>query len=378
MHPNVFRDSIAFSSIENHQSIERQRQLRYVQPDDDDSKENIDSHLFISSLNKTHPKSIQIIPSTFNNRAEPTSKRPTMGGKTIGAIQQSSTTMSSEELKLLSRRIDPHQPLASPHASPTKPPLPPFTSVESKKKKKRSRRLLECVPCCKVYKTRAGLSYHLAKCAHRKKQPSTIVQCICSTPLESDGTMIECVQCRTWLHTRCVGGVAQENRFCCPRCDTTNQTSRNETEPVNESEGELAEDEEGLLEDGRMISLSALYSAQERDKNPIEAQEEDRQETNVSHFDAISLFSEEQQQQIEEDEEDFQSLSLPPSSIFDDQDFTQFDWCQPEEVPSLLFSSDNTPSYFDDIVLSSTDGQEQQQADWFHFANFELDFTSDI
>ncbi|KAI8369953.1 hypothetical protein BD560DRAFT_397182 [Blakeslea trispora] len=387
--PYAPKDSTVHTSIENLQPTERPRQLRHNQlHDKEDSKENGHNHTSARSTNTdgirrdtAYRKPLRVIPQTFNHKAEPTSKRPIMGGKTIGAIQQSKEIMSSKELRLLSRRIDPHQPLASPHASPTKPPLPVLTLPEEKKRKKRSRRPLECTPCQKIYKTRAGLSYHLNKCQHRKKQNSSvIVQCVCSNPSKSDGTMIECVQCHTWLHTRCMGGVAQENKFCCPRCDTTNQTNQNETKPVNnESEGELAEDEEHLLEDGRMISLSALYSAEETSKNLVESFKQVQEEEEANYFDTFNLFAEDLPHHMEEDEEDFQSLSLPPSSIFDDQDFTQFDWCQPDEVPSLLFSSDNTPSNFDDLALSSADVQEQhQQADWFHFANFEFDFTSDI
>ncbi|KAI8079060.1 uncharacterized protein B0P05DRAFT_542197 [Gilbertella persicaria] len=238
--------------------------------------------------------------------------------------------------------------------------------------KKKKRRLFECTPCHTVYKTRAKWTHHTNICPHHKKRHSlsVTVQCVCGS--EGDGNMIECTQCHTWLHVKCAGDrVTKEDCYCCPRCST------DETEPVNDSEDEL------LVEDEDMISLSALYSAKERGKNLLESlkqvQEKDAQQEqermNRNHLNFMSLFDE-PQLEIQDQEEEFQSLSLPPSSIFEDQEWNvhEFDWCQPEDVPSLLFSSDDTPSNIDEVPFSPI----QQQPDWFDFANFEVDFTSDI
>ncbi|KAI9323700.1 hypothetical protein BX666DRAFT_2108574, partial [Dichotomocladium elegans] len=69
------------------------------------------------------------------HKIDKTRQRPSVGGKSVAAIRQlskagahkrdaSGRQLSTEQLKLLSRRIDPSAPLSSPHASPSKPALP--------------------------------------------------------------------------------------------------------------------------------------------------------------------------------------------------------------------------------------------------------------
>ncbi|CAO0803461.1 unnamed protein product [Mucor circinelloides] len=365
----VVRNGMVFSSIDNqHTSPTNQqvKKLKSIQPNKakEASKENWNSHVFVSSPYDqptvhhpfTHSKQpIKVIPQTFttnirNEKIERTIQRPTMGGKTIGSIHHlpANTTinhhnrMSSEELKLLSRRIDPHEPLASPHASPRKPPLP---NMQQRNNKKRSLQELDndadeaksepptkktrqftCGPCKKVYKTRNGFIYHKQKCKKILKfKSNAIIECVCANPTDDSGTMIECTKCNKWLHLRCSGGVTKEDDYCCPRCNTDAINSlpitknQVETEPAaaeevpipittptgpgltplidttpqqlvqlqdEEDEDEDEDDEEAadedeeehVLQNGRTITLSALCHAKERGKNLFKAFQESAQE----------------------------------------------------------------------------------------------------
>ncbi|KAK4508892.1 uncharacterized protein ATC70_013515 [Mucor velutinosus] len=351
-------NAMIFSSIDNQQTSPHRHQqfkkLKSIQPNKpkEASKENWNSHVFVSSPYDqptvhhpyTHTKQpIKVIPQTFttnirNEKIERTIQRPTMGGKTIGAIHHLPANtvinhhnrMSSEELKLLSRRINPHEPLASPHASPRKPPLPNMQQRTSKKRSlqqdldateneppTKKTRQFTCEPCNKVYKTRNGFIYHKQKCKKIVKfESNAIIECVCEKPADDNGTMIECTKCNKWLHLRCSGGITKEDDYCCPRCNTdaisslpiTNTQGATEpaaempmattalidhdlaplmdTKPVqftllqdgddededDDDEEEADEDEEQhVLHNGKTITLSALCHAQERGKNLFKA-----------------------------------------------------------------------------------------------------------
>lgn len=390
------------------------------------NKENRNSHAFITSSydcntiplkqqqQQQQPRPFyKHIAQTFttdidHDRVLPTTQRPTMGGKTISSIHRSTpsstlvtTRMSSEELKLLSRRIDPHEPLSSPHASPTKPPLP----VLSKKRRRsittttttstttnnnnnsnsppaKSQKTSSsssnnnteqyvCEPCNKKYKTRNGYQYHSERCKYLRFESTianTVIQCICEDATLENSTLIECTRCNTWLHSKCVNGsTLDESRFCCPRC----------LADVAEVDEEDVMEGEHLLQNGTTIKLSELCQAKERGKNLLQSFIDTRQEEEEDPFKAkpirnefnfISLFSDDTltsyspvlqssweqdtlhagQPQREEEEED------------DDDE---------GEIPSLLFSDnmDDLPS--SDLSLP--------QSDWFHFANFEDDYLAE-
>lgn len=87
---------------------------------------------------------LAIVPQTFTTtnqkqRVERTRQRPSVGNKTVASMKNLSRLkdgakerrLSAEQLKLLSRRIDPSEPLSSPHDSPTKPALPRVLSHAS-------------------------------------------------------------------------------------------------------------------------------------------------------------------------------------------------------------------------------------------------------
>jgi hypothetical protein len=310
-------------------------------------KENSTCHVRLDRHHQQQ-KTYTVIPQTFTTtkiKAEPTQQRSKIGGKTIAAIHHlpantvltQPARMSSEELKLLSRRIDPHEPLSSPHASPTKPPLPNLKRSrklfledsdddENTSPIKKSLQQYKCQPCNKVYKSKNGYSYHQDKCAHRhpKRIREAIINCICLLDQDDTETMIECVQCHTWLHLKCAGSVTREESYCCPRCL-----------PPKKSE-----------------TIAAVP--------PAVADDEDDEEEN---YNFTSLFS-----------DDLTLDQLPPSTIIASDDFNN-EWCnqQDDELPSLFFSSDNWPSnssLIDDLPPSSPPSM-----DWFHFANFEQDFT---
>ncbi|KAI9029916.1 hypothetical protein CLU79DRAFT_733141 [Phycomyces nitens] len=57
----------------------------------------------------------------------------------------------------------------------------------------------------------------------RKKKPATepsLVQCICNTPHEEFGSMVQCDDCSSWLHVDCLAlnGTELEETFRCPSC----------------------------------------------------------------------------------------------------------------------------------------------------------------
>ncbi|KAI8647814.1 hypothetical protein BD408DRAFT_407847 [Parasitella parasitica] len=460
-------NTMVFSSIDNQSvlsplSNHQLKKLQYIQPmkPKEASKENWNSHVFVSSPydqpTVQHPytktkRPIKLIPQTFttnarNEKIEKTTQRPTMGGKTIGAIQHLPANtainhhnrMSSEELRLLSRRIDPHEPLASPHASPRKPPLPNIRR-NSKKRTLQERiadtnteaddeenepptkkiRQFTCEPCKKVYKTRNGFIYHKQKCKKIIRfESSAIIECVCENSADDTGTMVECTKCNKWLHLRCSGGVTKEDTYCCPRCNPATFSLLDDnlqTEPEqiattiaglveNENKDEYDENEEGdefedeeqhIFNNGRIIAVSALCEAKERGKNLTKtfqeaAQQEQNGETTEgeagkNHFSFLSLFSDELGMEAATMTVD--SPTLPPSSIIADEDwnngfndFNSSDWCN-DDVPSLLFSDNNPSSSFvDDFITSDIPSSPNmtQQADWLHFANFDFDFTSDI
>lgn len=192
-------------------------------------KENRNSHVNVTSA-YDHPKATyKHIPQTFttnidHERALPT-QRPTMGGKTISAIRRpTDIPLSNKDLLLLSRRIDPQEPLSSPHASPSKPPLPKKRQrsgscavlLPAKKIKEDDVVQFVCEPCNKKYKTRNGYTYHVERCKARLNSKKVVIHCICQE--EDMGTMIECIQCNTWLHIKCVGKIVDEASYQCPRC----------------------------------------------------------------------------------------------------------------------------------------------------------------
>lgn len=280
-------------------------------------------------ISTTLPKTFKHIPQTFttngtHDRALPTTQRPTMGGKTISAIRPTHHVpiMSSQDLLLLSRRIDPQALLtSSPHASPSKPPLPslslhhkhpkskkrqPSTTVvvvpsdTTKKMNNNKDDVVQfvCEPCNKRYKTRNGYSYHVERCKSRRsiRQCEVKIQCICKDSELEKGTMIECNGCHRWLHTQCVGPILDESSYLCTKCCYSDQD--------------------------KVIEAHDWMFMTEQD-----TQWEDEFITNVQ------------------------------------------DWADP---PSLLFS-DNV-SLLDDFSSDIISSPLLPPSDWLHFANFEVDF----
>ncbi|KAG2230438.1 hypothetical protein INT48_009184 [Thamnidium elegans] len=306
-------------------------------------KENRNSHAYITSAYDQPNSKVKTKLSNNNKKRASTTQRPTMGGKTISAINktQSKAKMSPQELKSLSRRINPSEPLATPHSSPSKPPLPSSSSISSSKKRRNSRQAqtqptkiikidddeaqLICEPCNKKYKTRNGLVYHSERCKYKSIESNVIIKCICQddTTTSDSSTMIECVACNTWLHIKCVGSVTDEANYRCIRCTKEEDVS------------------------SKIIKLSELYPKIKEES---------------TDYPYISLFS---------DDEPLNTLwedGLTPSTV----DFT--DW--QTETPCLLLSDDSS-SHLNDFSSSELLSPALlPQSDWFHFANFELDFQA--
>ncbi|KAG2194912.1 hypothetical protein INT47_010654 [Mucor saturninus] len=303
----------------------------------------------------TLPKTFKHVPQTFttditHNRALPT-QRPTMGGKSISAIrptQQQHPIMSSHDLLLLSRRIDPQELLtSSPHTSPCKPPLPQQQQQqEEPQSKKRPPKMTKqsdrgddvvqfvCEPCNKRYKTRNGYSYHIERCKSRRQRlhrqpiegPPVTIQCVCSESGLEKGTMIECNTCHTWLHLQCVGPIVDESSFACTRCCPQDSNVR--------------------------LSEMMLCAARDQDFNFMQllGQKED-------------VLSNTQW------EDEFTQQPTSTASFLQESCC----WTTPmADPPSLLFS-DNL-SLLDDFPSSELLSPSLPQSDWLHFANFEVDF----
>ncbi len=167
---------------------------------------------------------------------------------------------------------------------------------------------------------------------------------------------MDCITFDTWLHSTCIGIVSDESQYCCPKC---------QQEPEEE-------EEEHVLQNGRTIKLSELCQAKERGKNLLQSFKETEYQVTEkpirNEFNFISVFSddtvlnqspvlhsnaypvEEEEEEEEEEEQDFSSC------------LTNSDWNT--DPPSLLFSDNDLPS--SDLSIN--------QADWLHFANFEVDF----
>lgn len=413
-----FRDPNVFSALENKRPL---KSFKNIQPHktDKSEKENRNSHVFVSSpykTNEVHHSSIynqqqqlKHVRQTFttnknNERLEVTyPNRPTMGGKTISSIHHlpASTTlhhnrMSSQELKLLSRRINPHEPLSSPHASPKKPPLPNLNrkrllkekeNVVSEPKKKKAHCQFACIPCKKLYTTRAGFSYHKEKCKYFKLKSATpaIIHCVCQHPTEDTGTMIECIKCNRWLHLKCAGGVTKEESYCCPRCTQDNPTESDTIHLFNHlkqvPQEDAAEEEQF---NGETIDLLALPEVTENGKDIAETFQElaKEQQNTAENYSFMSFFSEDNNMML-------MSPQLPSAVVNDDfwsantaedlmtADFNSNTWCT-EDLPSLLFSSDNNPSFVDEFSANDIPSSPIDQSDWLHFANFDDDFTSEL
>lgn len=418
---------MVFSPIDNQQTSPHQQgtKLKSIQPSrpKEASKENWNSHVFVSSPYDQptvhHPytqskQPIKVIPQTFttnirNEKTERTIQRPTMGGKTIGAIHHLPANtainhhnrMSSEELKLLSRRIDPHEPLASPHASPRKPPLPNMQQHNSKKRllqqdanatenepPAKKTRQFTCEPCNKVYKTRNGYIYHKQKCKNIVKfESNAIIECVCEKPADDSGTMIECIKCNKWLHLRCSGGVTKEDDYCCPRCNTDaisslpittakpaaetttlswtplidsksapsaqphHQNAADEDDDDDDDEEADEDEEQHVLHNGKTITLSALSHAQERGKNLFKAfqesaqqEQEDEQAAIKNHYNFMSLFSDElavESTSASTVINTVDSPTLPPSSIIADTEDWNNDF---SDFNSSDWCNDDVPS----------------------------------
>ncbi|KAL0092413.1 hypothetical protein J3Q64DRAFT_1718865 [Phycomyces blakesleeanus] len=92
-----------------------------------------------------------------------------------------------------------------------------------------------CEPCNKRYKNRNGLTYHLDRCKSRsailvkqeiEEEKNAIIMCICDNAKEDRGMMIQCDQCRVWLHMDCTGlnEGALDDIYSCPRCANSADT----------------------------------------------------------------------------------------------------------------------------------------------------------
>ncbi|ORY97849.1 hypothetical protein BCR43DRAFT_490461 [Syncephalastrum racemosum] len=132
-----------------------------------------------------------------------------------------------------------------------------------------------CEPCNKKYKNRNGLQYHLERCKFRSSNTITEedddethasdklnsssddnsqvdVNCVCDNPHENRGHLMQCEECKMWLHLNCVDSV-----FRCPRCRAKRRDQENDDEEVDE-----------LIDSDKEDDLPALITASSTPLHP--------------------------------------------------------------------------------------------------------------
>ncbi|KAI8078676.1 uncharacterized protein BX664DRAFT_270046 [Halteromyces radiatus] len=252
--------------------------------------------------------------------------------------------MSAEQLKLLSRRIDPSLPV-SPLGSPSKPVLPAiFTNNEEDDEQKPCPYV--CTPCNKKYKTRNGLAYHLDRCVHistinQSAAKPTGVLCVCDHPTDDKGMMVQCDECQLWLHLDCLGtnDSVLDDIYHCPRC----------------------------IEQSKRAKLVNLPKSEEDSTNYISNIPTDIKSSTI-------------QQQIWSDFD--LAEKAKPTTTINKNDVNMWG-LSTADIPSLLYSDampstlDDDLPYLMDLPSSDLSPHDLPPTDWFQFANFDDDFHCD-
>ncbi|CDS06852.1 hypothetical protein LRAMOSA09377 [Lichtheimia ramosa] len=259
-------------------------------------------------------------------------------------------------------------------------------------------RVFVCEPCGKRYKNRNGLAYHLDRCRFLQEEQISNqqedelldedddednttgeVRCICDTPQEQTGTMIECENCHTWQHMKCVEkqhDITIED-YQCPFCIDNISEPASTERPLRadhaDEEDELAEDDEDTPQSSTPNDTKC---------EPTEQLTQDMMDDDLF----LSVNNEETSEMEEESQQ--HAISEPWSQMMsgssqDDMSFMHDPAFQTWGLsdfnlnpPSLLFS-DNTAND-DDINFPPSDiiPTEASQSDalWFEFANFDDDY----
>ena len=214
------------------------------------------------------------------------------------------------------------------------------------------------------------------------------VRCICDTPQQQMGTMIECEKCHTWQHMKCV---EKQHDFVigdyqCPLCiDAISESASSErplrADNADDEEDELAEDDE---------DTAALPPPPPQSLTPNDTKYESTEQFTQDLMDDDIFLSanNEEISDVDEESQSQQLISEPWSQMMsgssqDDMSFMQDPTFQTWGLsdfnlnpPSLLFS-DNTAND-DDINFPPSDiiPTEASQSDalWFEFANFDDDY----
>lgn len=183
--------------------------------------------------------------------------------------------------------------------------------------------LLICEPCKKKYKTKNGLAYHLERCKYKFTESNDIVNCICQDATDGNkGSMIECVACSTWLHRKCVGSVTGEKNYHCIRCATK--------ATINGNLVKFSEIFPKVIEESTECPYISLYF----ERRPINTP----WKNSIIRSCTVDAFN----------------------------DLWANTPCDPSLFPSLNLSPSPSPELSSSNLLP--------QSDWFHFANFEVDY----
>lgn len=107
-------------------------------------------------------------------------------------------------------------------------------------------------------------------------EPTRMIKCICDTPNEGFGAMVQCDDCHRWLHLECLkmtNEFAHQENFACPQCFVSNDTlgrrsrvsssitwryaARRESERMAAAmDMEMTSDEEEEVQDQKSCSMS--------------------------------------------------------------------------------------------------------------------------
>ncbi|KAI7871880.1 hypothetical protein BDF14DRAFT_1740376 [Spinellus fusiger] len=106
------------------------------------------------------------------------------------------------------------------------PPLqPPLQQQDEHKKTTEEQRMKNKR---QKYPTRKAIEWSEEVAKKKKKELDNLVQCICNTPHEEFGSMVQCDDCSSWLHVECLAlsATALEETFQCPSCYMSLGTSK--------------------------------------------------------------------------------------------------------------------------------------------------------
>ncbi|KAI9025278.1 hypothetical protein CLU79DRAFT_744854 [Phycomyces nitens] len=253
-----------------------------------------------------------------------------------------------------------------------------------------------CEPCNKRYKNRNGLTYHMDRCKSRsaimvkqeiEEENNAIILCICDKAKEDRGMMIQCDQCRVWLHMDCIGlnEGALDDLYSCPRCTDSigtpsalvpepdlldtfiyHTTGRDLLQKLEDAASPEQGEKERPVSNNNFIDMFNLFGDELVQDPMVEAALKDDHDDVWGHFEDDCL-EYEKESQVAWDDFLFSphqtlghSLPEPWSQLSEDEPIPTYDsalvdtpWDM-NQTPSLLFSDNTFSSALDEEFMTST------------------------